>query len=323
MPKVDFISLLNNTEGFDQAPVNLDFKTSENAFRFSSNIPEQTTALDFDNQYIRVDVDTDKLDPRQNKFHISNIKGVIYPVFICVFLVLDSLLLIYRFSWMVKCLKTFKTGLEERVPCDSMTRKIYFILTGKEVPRQDDSLDHPYDYYMHNKENIWGENTELYFLYCNAPAKAKEEILKDIWQHKQRQNPRPVMKPSNKNCCVQNVARFVKLIYRLLISPVFWRLVLICGFILILFWVAKATNDLITIESAMFLLDTGAMLPILERQNAVTNAMIWEYGSYLNDFLAGYKEKIDGEVQMINSILLNVAERQVSCSFVTNIFQLC
>ncbi|XP_053391456.1 uncharacterized protein LOC128554232, partial [Mercenaria mercenaria] len=90
----------------------------------------------------------------------------------------------------------------------------------------------------------------------------------------------------------------------------FWRLVFICGFVLILFLVAKATNDLVTLKSAMFLLDTEAMLPILERQNDVTNAVISEYGSYLNDFLVGYTEKLDGELQMVNNILLNVAERQ-------------
>lgn len=312
MPSVDFSHLVNKTESVGPASINLDFKPSENTFKFSSYNPDYMSSWSLDDDLVTIS--PEKPSPKRNKLHISNIKGIIYPVFISAFLILDSFLLIYRFSWMVKSLKIFKTGLEERIPYDSMTRKIYFILTGKEVPRPEDSLDHPYDYYMHNKENIWGDNTELYFLYCNAPTKAKEDILKDIWQHKQQQNTKQEEKPSDNICCITYFVSFIKSLYRLLISPVFWRLVFICGFVLILFLVAKATNDLVTIESAMFLLDTGAMLPILERQNDVTNTVILEYSSYLNNFLADYKVKLDGEVQMINSILLNVAERQV-CSY--------
>ncbi|WAR28760.1 hypothetical protein MAR_014464 [Mya arenaria] len=63
-------------------------------------------------------------------------------------------------------------------------------------------------------------------------------------------------------------------------------------------------------ESAMFLLDTNAMVPILERQYDISSDVVSQYGAYLNDFLTGYKRHLDGEVQLINNILISVAERQ-------------
>lgn len=311
MPKVDFSSLFSDSEDLDSLSADsIEFKPINNTFKFISNKPEYKQRW---REFVQPsDAESETKGDNSAEYHVSDIKGFIYPVFICVFLVLDAFLIVYRLSWLTHCWKLFTTGLEERIPYDSMTRKIFFILTGKEVPRPEDSLDHPYDYYMHNKENIWEDNTEMYFLYCNSSAKHKEDILRDIFAHRQRQNPKPEKKEEKTNCCRDNACKLLKCTYRLFISPVFWRLVLICGFLLILCLVAKATNDLVTVESAMFLLDTDAMIPVLKRQNQMTNAVIMQYGSYLNEFLNGYKMSIDGEVQLINNLLVNVAERQVS-----------
>ncbi|KAL4219867.1 hypothetical protein ACF0H5_020278 [Mactra antiquata] len=310
MPKVDFSNLIGdvNEDMGELSTASVNFKPVNNTFKFVSNKPDYKQTWREYNPY--AESDSDNRGDNSRKFTFSDIKGYIYPVFICVFLVLDSFLIIYRLSWLTRCWGMFKTGLEERIPYDSMTRKIFFILTGKEVPRPEDSLDHPYDYYMHNKENIWDDNTEMYFLYCNSSTKNKEDILRDIWAHRQRQNPKPEVKKEETNCFQNAACKLTKCIYRFFISPVSWRLVLICGFLLILCLFAKATNDLVTVESAMFLLDTDAMIPILKRQNQMTNAVIEQYGFYLNKFIQGYKTAVDGDVQLINNLMVNVAERQ-------------
>ncbi|XP_052785111.1 uncharacterized protein LOC128220662 isoform X2 [Mya arenaria] len=309
MPKLDFSKLLNESDaGEDQASFNLELNAAVNKFQFTYSKQESS----LNKIYLTRDFyDTeDNYESVENKNTLTNIRGIIYPVFITVFLLLDMCLIAYRLSWMTKSIHYFKNGLEDRVPCNSITRKIYFILTGRDIPKPDTNFDDPYDQFkMMQKKNFW-KNRQTYFLYCQSPPRRREEILNEIMEKERLENPRQENPADKKNSCRLCGEKILKTLYGMFLSAVFWRLVLMCGFVLILCLVAKATNDLVTMESAMFLLDTNAMVPILERQYDISSDVVSQYGAYLNDFLTGYKRHLDGEVQLINNILISVAERQ-------------
>ena len=308
MPVVDFTDFLDNSELRNIGTVNLTYGGTKTWLKFTTGLPPGYHSYSFTNRHSNYFYLRNQSERNGGDF-ISRMRAMLYPLFICAFLVLDIFLLSYRISWMMKCIHKFKVGIEQRVPYNSITRTIHFILTGISVPRTEDSLDHPYDYYMNIKDNIWGNNTELYFLYCQSSAKKKEEILKDIYASKQQKNPEDITpkRLTWYSCSI----RILKFAYRVTIAPVFWRCVLICGFVLFLCLVTKATDDLVTIESASFLMDTESMAPILTRQNAMTNTVLQQYGEYLNDFLSKYKTVLDAEVNSLNLMLVHVAERQV------------
>jgi len=325
MPEVDFARLLNDTDhrndldlhvasnDLDPILYDLDLKPSANSFHFTYTKQESM----LNDMYMNRNLDyEDKTVESEDSDTLMNLQGVIYPVFMTVFLILDLCLLIYRFSWMVKSIHSFKNGLENRVPCNSITRKIHFILTGKDIPKLDTNWEDPYDQFkmLSQKKNFWSDR-KTYFLYWQSTPKKREEILNEIMAKERLANPRLDQSAENKNCCRTYAIRILKFFYSVFISAVFWRVVLLLGFLLILCLVAKATNDLVTMESAMFLLDTEAMVPILERQGAISADVVAGYGVYLRDFASEYKQHLDNEVQLINNILVSVAERQVFYMF--------
>ena len=316
MPKVNFSKLLEDSDyELDLSIRNYTFH--ENWIRFTtSNISYHKKDM-FEKNNIKDGKKGNEtiVNLNSSKKDISNFKDILYALFLGVFFALDILLLVYRFSWLVKCVGMFKKGIDQRVPFDSITRKIHFILTGKEVPRMGENLEYPYDCALdalNKKENIWGDNTELYFMYCQASAKSREDILKDIFQNRQQDKPKPEKVPEmQKCCCIHYFIKCIKLLYRIFISPIFWRFVLIGGFVLLLCLVTKTTNDLVTMESAMFLLDTDAVWPVLARQEAMTNEVIAQQGLYLNSFLKTYKDFLDTEIQILNSIMIAGTKNQV------------
>ena len=314
MPKVNFSELLRDLDS-ELADHGGNFTLHENWIKFtSSNVNKYKIEVSRQN----ADKYTSKENLKSEKNEVSSIKSIIYPLFIGVFFLLDAFLLIYRFSWMVRCIKFFKKGIEQRVPFDTITRKIHFILTGKVIPKEGENLEYPYDCALealNKRENIWGDNIDKYFIYCQSSAKSREDILKEIFKDRQIDKPKieKQTKPQ-KCCCIHFLIKGLQLLYRMFISPIFWRFVLICGFVLLLCLVTKATNDLITMESAMFLLDTDAVWPVMARQEVVTNQAISRQGTYLNSFLENYKNFVDIEIQILNSIMIAGTKNQVRVS---------
>ena len=315
MPGVNFSKLLEDTGPELETSIK-NHTYHENWIKF--NTSSRSSQGMFKKTRLQADKKGNRTQGQKNstKQEISNFKGLLYGLFLGVFFVLDVLLLIYRFSWLVKCVKMFKKGIDQRVPFDSITRKIHFILTGKEVPKVGENLEYPYDCALdalNKKENIWGDNTELYFMYCQASAKSREDILKEIFHDRQQDKPKIEKSVERQRCCcIHYFIKCIKLLYRMFISPIFWRFVSICGFVLLLCLVTKVTHDLVTVESAMFLLDTDAVWPVLARQEAITNEIIAQQGLPLNNFIENYKNILDAEIQMLNSIMIEATKNQVS-----------
>ena len=319
MPKVNFSELLADLDSELDSGDRI-FTHHENWIKFSSSNMDTSRIEAMQKNRKNYNIKGNETKGVNSKSgSVSSIKSIIYPLFVGVFFILDGFLLIYRFSWMVKCVKNFKKGIEQRVPFDSITRKIHFVLTGKDVPKVGENLEFPYDCAMEalkRKEDIWGDNTDKYFIYCQASAKSREDILREIFKEKEQEKPKIEQEKSPYQCCC--IHCFVKggqLLYRMFISPIFWRFALICGFVLLLCLVTKATNDIVTMESAMFLLDTDAVWPVLARQEVVTNQVIFQQGLYLNSFLEKYKDFVDTEIQILNSILIAGTEKQVRTLF--------
>ena len=312
MPKVNFSELLRDLDS-ELADQDENFTLHENWIKFTSSSVNkykiEVLKKDTDNQTSKENAKSDK--------DRSSIKSIIYPLFIGVFFLLDAFLLIYRFSWMARCVKLFKKGIEQRVPFDSITRKIHFILTGKDIPKEGENLEYPYDCALealNRNEDIWGDNKEKYFIYCqpSTSAKSREDILKEIFKDRQSDKPKIEKQVTPQTCCcVHFIVKGLQLLYRMFISPIFWRFVLICGFVLLLCLVTKATNDLVTMESAMFLLDTDAVWPVMARQKVLTNQVISRQGVFLNSFLENYKNFVDVEIQILNSIVIAGTKNQV------------
>lgn len=314
MPEIDFSRLLNNTENErgTQAPVDLDLKPGLNTFKFSF-VKQESRLKTF---YTEFDETSDQGDEKEENI-LSNIRGIAYPLFIGVFVIFDCFLLLYRFSWLHKSYRTFKRGIEERVPYNGVTKTVLFILTGKDIPLPKDNWDEMNDYNLLTKEKDFWDDPRMYFIYCQSNVEQKHKILQEQFKKKQRQNPRGADGKRKMGFYDTYVVKIVKIIYRVFRSPVFWRFVLVCGFVLLLCLVTKFTNDLVTMDTAMFLLDTDALVPILERQSDMSGEMIQQHGDYLNALLKGYKVNLDAEVQTLNSMLVSVAERQVSKTSVT------
>ena len=306
MPKLDFARLLNDTGDLrkSQASFNLDLHPYKNRFKFSfvrqqSRLKTMYKNTDYEQSTAENEIKEENV--------LSNIRSIIYPLFIGVFLLFDILLLTYRFSWLRGGIQVFKKGIEHRIPYNAVTKTVLFLLTGKDVPLPEDSWDDLTDYRVFQSQNFWNDR-KLYFIYCQSNPRDKRVILQQQLQQNGQKKP---PSPTETGCWKTTGYRLIKLLYQVFHSPVFWRFVLICGFVLILCLVAKLTNDLVTMKTAMFLLDTDALVPMLDRQNEISSEVIRNYGNYLNSFLIGYKDSLDVEVQTINSMLVDVAERQV------------
>ncbi|KAK3603718.1 hypothetical protein CHS0354_023331 [Potamilus streckersoni] len=247
---------------------------------------------------------------------IRNMKQILYPTVIGVFLFLDIFLLAFRFSWALKYLQQFKKGIKESVPTELITSKIHFILTGIDYKKTDDPFEHPYEFYKENMEELWGEKHELYFLYCQASQKSKEDILREIWSRNHSMKPKTSTVEKKSNCTSTNFTECFKkdmmYLYRLIISRFFWRFILICAFLLFLCLITKAIDDLVTLEMASFLTDTEAMLNILKRQSEMTNTLIVQYCDHVSKFLSEYQSDLEMELNSLNTLLQEVLTEQTN-----------
>lgn len=243
---------------------------------------------------------------------MSSMKDVLFPVFICVFIVMDIFLFLYRFTWLHQMFQKAKLGAEEKIPTDSVAKKIHFTLTGHESSHPYDPLDNPYHYYIENKEDIWNGKNDLYLKFCGASPKSKEDILLEIWNHKKRQKQTGTGNSDEDCFCVYSVVRLIKLMYKHLISPILWRFVLVGAFVLIICIVIKASNDLITLDTATFLMDTRSTMPQFHRQIEVTNTMLSNLHQYTNDFLVDFQSMVDTEIKFGNNLLKDIASQQVN-----------
>lgn len=241
---------------------------------------------------------------------LNQMRILFIPVFIVVFLFMDVLLLSYRFSWLRQVFTKARLGMEEKIPTDHVASKIHFTLTGNDITRSDNVLDNPYSYYVENKEGIVAGKSELYLLYCRASPRSKEDILKEIWHHKMRQKQKSNPKVDN-NTLTYFVIRLLKYIYKHVISPILWRFVLVGIFVLIICLVTKATSDIVTIETATFLVDTSSILPQVHRQISITNNALSDLARELNNQLSVYKSLLDHKVSHINSFLQDTLTQQV------------
>ncbi|XP_033759585.1 LOW QUALITY PROTEIN: uncharacterized protein LOC117341832 [Pecten maximus] len=241
---------------------------------------------------------------------MSSMKGILLPVFICVFIIMDIFLLLYRFTWLRQMFQKAKLGAEEKIPTDSVAKKIHFMLTGHESNHPYDPLDNPYHYYIENKEDIWNGKNDLYLKFCRASPKSKEDILLEIWNHKKRQKQTGTAASEEECFFVFTLIRLLKLLYKHLISPILWRFVLVGSFVLIICILIKASNDLVTLETATFLMDTRSTLPQFHRQIEVTNNLLSDLHLYTNDFIQDFQSMVDLEVKFGNQLLKDIASQQ-------------
>lgn len=256
------------------------------------------------------------------QYVISDIRTVLYPVFICIFLALDVLLLAYRFTWLRQTVISAKSGFEKKIPLDSVAMQTLFLLSGQAPSKSKNQFDHPYAYYMENKEDHWADHHELYQRYCQVSPKSKEDILREIWNYKKKQKEK-----KNENTgksFIQCVEILLKSVYRLVISRSTWRFVLVATLILFLCLICKIADDLITIETVTFLMDTDSIFPQLQKQTSIMNRQLSDYDKSINLYLHHYRSAIDSEIHFTNSILQEVSEKQVSLTVrhTTGVFHL-
>ncbi|KAL5005323.1 hypothetical protein ScPMuIL_018779 [Solemya velum] len=241
---------------------------------------------------------------------ISDIRTVLYPVFICIFLALDILLLTYRFTWLRQTVSSAKSGFEKKIPLDSVATKTLFLLAGQSPSKGRNQFDHPYAYYMENKEDLWADHHELYQRYCQVSPKSKEDILREIWNYKKKQKEKK--NENKKKSFIQCLDILFRVIYRFFISRSTWRFILVGTLILFLCLICKIADDLLTIETVTFLMDTESIFPQLQKQTSIMNRQLSEYDKSINLYLHHYRSAIDSEISFTNSVLQEVAEKQMS-----------
>ncbi|XP_052217276.1 uncharacterized protein LOC127835070 isoform X3 [Dreissena polymorpha] len=309
LPTLDFSMLedVGEISGIQQNPEEdyfVNLKPSANFFKFYFS--EQESSLRFNSEPANGNENTMATEDDNS---VLRIRSVILPLFVGVFVLLDICLLVYRSSWLIQSWYAFKHGLDDRIPCDTLTKKLHFILTGKDIPKPENVWEDGYDHIRRMKDkNFWGGDSRKYFEYCRGSDQERKDILNELCAKSQQLAP--VNNMSNKGCFHIYGLKVLKHSYSLFMSVVFWRLVLMCAFVLLLCLIAKVTHDLVTMESAIFLLDIDAMQPLLDRQSDISLQVVEQFVEYLNEFLVVYKNSIDGEVQTINNILVQVAERQ-------------
>lgn len=242
---------------------------------------------------------------------IEKMRTILFPVFICVFLFMDFLLLLYRFTWLKQMFRKAKRGIEEKVAMDSVAGKIYFILTGVNAEKCEGPRERHFSY-SDSKDPYERKNDLLH--YFQGSSKGREQVLQQIYSQKRRDKPRPtsihiVQGKAESYVLLKAIADFV---YKHLISPLLWRIVLVGAFILIISLVTMTTNDLVTIETATFLMDTKSILPQLHRQIEISNALLNDFAVLSNEMLGEFQSKTFMEVNEINSLLEHTVQRHTS-----------
>lgn len=242
---------------------------------------------------------------------IEKMKTILFPVFICVFMFMDFLLLLYRFTWLKQMFRKAKRGIEEKVAMDSVAGKIYFILTGVNAERKENVKERHFSYSDSKDPN---ERKSDLLQYFQGSSKGKEQVLQQIYSQKRRDKPRPTSINLSQGKKQSNVMlkAFADFVYKHLISPLLWRIVLVGAFILIISLVTMTTNDLVTIETATFLMDTKSILPQLHRQIEISNTLLSDFAVLSNEMLAEFQTKTFVEVNEINSLLGHTVQRHVS-----------
>ncbi|XP_061171343.1 uncharacterized protein LOC133180906 [Saccostrea echinata] len=241
---------------------------------------------------------------------IEKMKSILFPVFICVFLFMDVLLLLYRFTWLRQMFRKAKMGIEEKVAMDSVAGKIYFILTGIDAEKRDKPRERHFSY--SDSKDIYERKNDLLQYFQGGSPKGKEHMLQQIYSQKrskQRTTMPAVQEKVDSYTMVKKVARFV---YKHLISPLLWRIVLVGAFILIISLVTMTTNDLVTIDTATFLMDTKSILPQLHRQIEISNNLLSDFAVLSNEMLTDFQTKTFMEVNDINFLLGHTVQKHTS-----------
>lgn len=234
---------------------------------------------------------------------LSRMKEITLPVFVSLFVFIDLLLLSYRLVWFFKIRQKSKLGIDVKVPTDHVAEKIQFWQTGNNNRKLEMDSEKPYNFYAENKEDIWSGKNDPIQLYANTAQKSKQEILREIWNKKQKQKRRSYTETENHSLMFKTVYSISALLYKHLIAPILWRFVLVGAFILVICLVTKATSDIVSIETATFLIDTKSIIPQLNRQVDITNSLLVDVTSDLNSILREHKSLVDSEVAAVNSFL--------------------
>lgn len=243
---------------------------------------------------------------------ISQMKQIILPVFICLFIIMDAFMLGYRFVWLWKILRKAKMGVDIKVPTDHVAEKIQFWQTGCNNRKLEHaSKENPYNFYAENKEDMWSGKNDPIQLYANTAQKSKQEILREIWNKKQKEKRISYTESTPHSFIAKTIFTLSTFLYKHLIAPILWRFVLVGAFVLVICLVTKATSDLVSIETATFLIDTKSIIPQLHRQVDITNSLLIDVTSDLNIILKEHKSLVDSEVASINHFLTSTINAQV------------
>ncbi|CAG2251889.1 unnamed protein product [Mytilus edulis] len=242
---------------------------------------------------------------------ISQMKQIILPVFICLFIIMDAFMLGYRFVWLWKILRKAKMGVDIKVPTDHVAEKIQFWQTGCNNRKLEHaSKENPYNFYAENKEDMWSGKNDPIQLYANTAQKSKQEILREIWNKKQKEKRISYTESTPHSFIAKTIFTLSTFLYKHLIAPILWRFVLVGAFVLVICLVTKATSDLVSIETATFLIDTKSIIPQLHRQVDITNSLLIDVTSDLNIILKEHKSLVDSEVASINHFLTSTINAQ-------------
>ena len=243
---------------------------------------------------------------------INNMREILFPVFICVFVLMDILMLAYRFTWLLAMFRKAKAGVEEKVATDPVAGKILFTLTGNDAVKISKPAEKQFNHIMDIKSDVFAGKSELYLMYIRASQKSKEEMLRELWTHKQRQKHKTSPSTSEAPTFSSKLYLCLKFLYKHLISPIFWRFVLVGAFVLVICLIIKATNDLVTMETATFLMDTKSIFPQLHRQTEITNSLLEDFLVYSNKLLREFKHSVDLDLYGVNSVLQSSLQQQVN-----------
>ena len=256
----------------------------------------------------------DGMAEKQGEF--NSMKHVLLPIFIVAIIFFDFLVLLYRFTWLKQVFRRAKLGAEQKIPTDHVAKRIHFALTGHEPDCPYESLDNPYQYYIENKDDFWIGNEDKYNKFIAASPKSKEDILKEIWTQKKRAKNSGISKQDERSFFLLNILRALKFVYKNLIAPFSWRFVLVGVFVIIIVVAIKTTHDLVTLDTATFLMDTRSTIPQFHRQIALSNQLLADLHTQTNMFLQEFQSSIRSEVVSGNSLLWNIVQEQVCKTFI-------
>ncbi|XP_036357147.1 uncharacterized protein LOC115209230 isoform X4 [Octopus sinensis] len=230
-----------------------------------------------------------------------------FSVLVAIFIILDALLLFYRFKWMKCMLSQIRCGYVQKLPMDTVSSKVYAIQTGRSAPRPYNPLEHPYSYYQDNKEDIWSAS-ELYF--AQAPTKSKEDILREIWNHRRRQEPKLKRERLKDFCFVQYFIQLCRLILRILGSKLFLKLILFALVVFFLGIFLAAADAILTADNIKLFLDRHLGASQLKDHLLMSDNTLINYADYLNRHLVFIKKFVDWEIADFNAVLEGVRQNQ-------------